>query len=65
MKFNKGKCQVLHLRRNNPMHQYTLGTNCLESSCRKGPGSPGGQAADHKSEMYPCSKEGHPCPGLH
>jgi len=21
MKFNKGKCRVLHLRRNNPMHQ--------------------------------------------
>ncbi|KAM9591200.1 putative nicotine oxidoreductase isoform 2-T3 [Morphnus guianensis] len=23
MHFNKGKCQVLHLRRDNPMHQYT------------------------------------------
>ncbi|PKU49624.1 hypothetical protein llap_8 [Limosa lapponica baueri] len=30
--FNKGKCQVLHLWRNNPMHQYTLGTDQLESS---------------------------------
>ena len=26
----KGKCPVLHLRRNNAMHKYTLGANCLE-----------------------------------
>ncbi|KAK4818025.1 hypothetical protein QYF61_004149 [Mycteria americana] len=32
MKFNKGKCKVLHLGRNNSMHQYTLGTNQVESS---------------------------------
>ncbi|PKU32248.1 rna-directed dna polymerase from mobile element jockey-like [Limosa lapponica baueri] len=31
MKF-KGKCQVLHLRRNNPKHWNRLWTNCLESS---------------------------------
>lgn len=39
MRFNKGTCRVLHLRRNNYMHEYSLGAHLLgRSSAERAPG---------------------------
>lgn len=35
MKYNKSKCRVLHLGRNNLMFQYKLGNDLLESRVGK------------------------------
>ncbi|GAB0207177.1 mitochondrial enolase superfamily member 1 [Grus japonensis] len=48
MKFNKGKRRVLHLGKNNPMHQYRLGVDLLGSSSQE---KDQGVLADNKLSM--------------
>ncbi|KAJ7416864.1 hypothetical protein WISP_68076 [Willisornis vidua] len=45
LKFNQGKCRVLHLGKNNFMHQHSLGVNVLESSSAE---KDSGVLADHQ-----------------
>lgn len=40
MKFNKEKCRILHLRKNDPMHHYIL--RKIQQLCKKECGGPGG-----------------------
>ena len=55
MKFNQEKCKVLHLWRNDPVHQDVLeATSAGKQLCRKGPRSPGGLQVEHESAVCPC-----------
>lgn len=50
IKCDKGKCKVLYHRRNNPIHQYSLGTNQLEGRV---PAKDTGVLLDMKLNMSP------------
>jgi len=62
MKHNKGKCLVLHLGRNNPMHQYWLGADLLESSSVE---RDLGVLVDEKPAVCPGCQESQWNPGVH
>jgi len=58
MKFNKGKCEVLQLRRNNPMHRkYGGGQSDGEQLHRKGSGDPDGHQVRHEPATCPGGKK--------
>ena len=55
VKFNKGKCKVLHM--SNPLQEHRLGTSWLESSsAEKGPMGLEGQ--EHESAVWSCGNGG-------
>ena len=53
---NKGTCRVLHMGRNNQLHQYRLGADLLErSSAEKDLGDLGGQLCV-KTAVWHCTE---------
>lgn len=63
MTVNREKGQVLHLRRNSPMHAE--GQPDGEQLCRKGDGGPYGQQVGHKPAMSLYRKESQQPPKMH
>ena len=66
IKFNKDKRKALCLGRHNPRAQYRRGVDVAgEQPCWKGPGGPGGEAAEREPAVRCCTDEGKADPGLH
>lgn len=65
MRFNRDECKVMHLGQNNQRPQHRLGSTWSESSLAKRTWVPGGQQAEHKSEVHHCSNKGNSDTELH
>jgi len=65
MRFNKGKCRVLHLGKEQPHAPVQAwGGPSGEQLCGEGPGCPGGRQVDHELAVCPGCQEGHWGPGM-
>lgn len=67
MKFNKDKCEVLYLGRNNSTHQDVQGGGYVDRKqlSRKRPEIPGGHQVEHDPAACHCAKDSKLNPGLH
>ena len=54
MRFSKSKCRVIHLARNNPLHQYRLRGDLQEMSSAENLG----QQVGYEPAVCPCGLEG-------
>ncbi|PKU36058.1 hypothetical protein llap_13637 [Limosa lapponica baueri] len=66
MKFNKGKCRVLHLGRDNPGTTLQVGADLLQSSsAERDLEVLVDNRIDHEPAMCPCGQQGQWHPGVH